>query len=109
MGKELEAIGNWVNRIVLGFRCERLKGLEVLSFWGNSGTKWNRAGRNENSKTKKIGKSLSFNRRRLCYNNQTGLSVAYIYACACVSLPGRMPNVASVHLPINIRINHCLK
>jgi hypothetical protein len=37
MGKELEAIGNWGNQIVLGFGCERLEGLEVLSFWSDSG------------------------------------------------------------------------
>jgi hypothetical protein len=39
MGKELEAIGNWGNQIVLGFCCERLEGLEVLSFWSDSGAK----------------------------------------------------------------------
>jgi hypothetical protein len=39
MGKELEAIGNWGNQIVLGFRYERLEGLEVLSFWSDSGAK----------------------------------------------------------------------
>jgi hypothetical protein len=37
MGKESEAIGNWGNQIVLRFHCERLEGLEVLSFWSDSG------------------------------------------------------------------------
>lgn len=36
MGKELDAIGNWGNRIGLGFRCERLEGLGDLSFWSDS-------------------------------------------------------------------------
>lgn len=87
MEKELDAIGNWRNRIVLGFRCERFEGLEVLSFWSDSGARRSKTGRDENSAAYKVGKSLGFNRRRLYSISGTGLAVAYIYDCASVSLP----------------------